>query len=111
MPSSNGRKVAVVTGGTAGVGRATVRQFAERGYDVAILARGQAGLDGAVSDVQARGCTRNSVFWKQQSAISPRQIAGLPTSAALPDPSLISTSPGIRRKRAKSFASYACLIS
>jgi NAD(P)-dependent dehydrogenase (short-subunit alcohol dehydrogenase family) len=51
------RKVAVVTGGTAGVGRATVREFAHRGYDVAILARGRAGLEGAVSDIQAAGTT------------------------------------------------------
>jgi NAD(P)-dependent dehydrogenase (short-subunit alcohol dehydrogenase family) len=47
--------VAVVTGGTAGVGRATVRAFAERGYNVAVLARGQAGLDGAVRDVEQGG--------------------------------------------------------
>ena len=55
MSSPGGRKVAVVTGGTAGVGRATVREFAQRGYDVAVLARGQAGLDGAVADVQKAG--------------------------------------------------------
>ncbi|WP_325104694.1 SDR family oxidoreductase [Segeticoccus sp.] len=48
-------RVVVVTGGTAGVGRATVREFARAGYDVAVLARGRAGLDGAVSDVQAAG--------------------------------------------------------
>lgn len=42
MPSRTGRKLAVVTGGTAGVGRATVREFAARGYDVAVLARGRA---------------------------------------------------------------------
>jgi NAD(P)-dependent dehydrogenase (short-subunit alcohol dehydrogenase family) len=49
------RKVAVVTGGTAGVGRATVREFARHGYDVAILARGAAGLKGAAEDVQEAG--------------------------------------------------------
>ncbi len=49
------RKIAVVTGGTAGVGRATVREFANAGYDVAILARGQAGLDGAAKDVEQAG--------------------------------------------------------
>jgi NAD(P)-dependent dehydrogenase (short-subunit alcohol dehydrogenase family) len=48
-------KIAVVTGGTAGVGRATVRELAARGYDVAILARGEPGLDGAVSDVKDTG--------------------------------------------------------
>jgi NAD(P)-dependent dehydrogenase (short-subunit alcohol dehydrogenase family) len=52
---AQGRKVAVVTGGSAGVGRATVRKFAARGYDVAILARGGAGLDGATADVRAHG--------------------------------------------------------
>jgi NAD(P)-dependent dehydrogenase (short-subunit alcohol dehydrogenase family) len=49
------RKVAVITGGTAGVGRATVREFARRGYSVAILARGAAGLKGAAEDVQEAG--------------------------------------------------------
>ena len=55
MSAANGAKVAVVTGGTAGVGRATVRELASRGYDVAIIARGQAGLDAAAAEVQQRG--------------------------------------------------------
>jgi NAD(P)-dependent dehydrogenase (short-subunit alcohol dehydrogenase family) len=55
MTSTTGRKIAVVTGGTGGVGRATVRAFAAAGYDVAALARGQAGLDGAVKDVSSTG--------------------------------------------------------
>ena len=49
------QKVAVVTGGTAGVGRAVVRELADTGYDVAVLARGQAGLDAAVKEVEERG--------------------------------------------------------
>ena len=48
-------KVAVVTGGSAGVGRATVEEFARNGYDVAILARGAAGLDAAAAAVRACG--------------------------------------------------------
>ena len=48
-------RVAVITGASAGVGRATARAFAERGFDVGLLARGQAGLDGAVKDVQNAG--------------------------------------------------------
>jgi len=49
------RKVVVVTGGSAGVGRAIVREFASHGYDVAALARGEAGLAGAVADVEQDG--------------------------------------------------------
>ncbi|MEJ5946532.1 SDR family oxidoreductase [Pseudokineococcus basanitobsidens] len=49
------RRTAVVTGGTAGVGRATVRELAAQGWDVAVLARGRAGLDAAVADVEAAG--------------------------------------------------------
>ena len=37
------------------MGRATAKAFAERGFDVALLARGAAGLAAAVDDVQATG--------------------------------------------------------
>lgn len=47
------RGVAVVTGGTAGLGRAIVRALAGRGWDVAVLARGEDGLDAAVGEVEA----------------------------------------------------------
>ncbi|PRY20142.1 SDR family oxidoreductase [Pseudosporangium ferrugineum] len=50
-----GRRIAVVTGGSAGVGRAVVRDLAQHGWDVAVLARGEAGLRGAVKDVEAAG--------------------------------------------------------
>jgi len=42
---STEQKVVVITGGTAGVGRATAQRFAHAGYRVAILARGQDGLE------------------------------------------------------------------
>jgi short-subunit dehydrogenase len=45
----------VVTGASAGVGRATVRAFGERGCNVALLARGADGLSGAAKDVEAAG--------------------------------------------------------
>ena len=48
-------RVAVVTGASAGVGRALAVAFAAAGYRVALLARGQAGLDGARRDVEAAG--------------------------------------------------------
>jgi NAD(P)-dependent dehydrogenase (short-subunit alcohol dehydrogenase family) len=49
------RGVAVVTGGSAGVGREAVRQLAARGWDVAVLARGSAGAEAAADDVRAAG--------------------------------------------------------
>jgi NADP-dependent 3-hydroxy acid dehydrogenase YdfG len=49
------RRVAVVTGGSAGLGRAVVRELATNGWDVAVLARGEDGLTGAVADVEALG--------------------------------------------------------
>jgi short-subunit dehydrogenase len=47
--------VVVITGGTAGVGRATARAFADRGAKVALLARGEDGLEATRDDLTARG--------------------------------------------------------
>lgn len=55
MAAATGRGVAVVTGGSAGLGRAIVRELAGRGWDVAVLARGRDGLDGAVADIEEAG--------------------------------------------------------
>lgn len=55
MGDADNRGVAVVTGGSAGLGRATVRELAARGWDVAVLARGQDGIDAAVDEVRAAG--------------------------------------------------------
>ena len=49
------RRVAVVTGASAGVGRATVREFAQQGFDVGLIARGAAGLEAAAGEVRAAG--------------------------------------------------------
>jgi NAD(P)-dependent dehydrogenase (short-subunit alcohol dehydrogenase family) len=50
-------EVVVITGASAGVGRATARAFARRGARVALVARGKAGLEGARDDVERRGGT------------------------------------------------------
>ena len=47
--------VAVVTGASAGVGRAVARALGERGYDVGLIARGEDGLSAAAKEVEAAG--------------------------------------------------------
>ncbi|MDQ4130678.1 MAG: SDR family oxidoreductase [Actinomycetota bacterium] len=48
-------EVVVVTGASAGVGRAIVRRFAEDGAQIGLLARGSEGLEGAREEVKAAG--------------------------------------------------------
>ncbi len=48
-------EVVVVTGASAGVGRATARVFAEQGAHMGLLARGREGLEGARKEVEAQG--------------------------------------------------------
>jgi short-subunit dehydrogenase len=48
-------RVVVVTGASAGLGRATVREFAKNGDDVALIARGSDGLEEAKKEVESHG--------------------------------------------------------
>ncbi len=48
-------EVVVVTGASAGVGRATARAFARRGARIGLLARGHEGLEGARKDIEEAG--------------------------------------------------------
>ena len=45
----------VITGASAGIGRATARLYGERGANVGLIARGQAGLDAAARNVEDAG--------------------------------------------------------
>jgi NAD(P)-dependent dehydrogenase (short-subunit alcohol dehydrogenase family) len=48
-------RVVVITGASAGVGRAAAAAFAERGADIGLLSRGTEGLEATAKDVEAAG--------------------------------------------------------
>src|SRR5256714_547867 len=48
-------EVVVITGASAGLGRATARAFAREGAHIGLLARGRDGLEGARRDVEGLG--------------------------------------------------------
>jgi NAD(P)-dependent dehydrogenase (short-subunit alcohol dehydrogenase family) len=55
MPRISSGNVVVITGASAGVGRATARAFAARGASVGLIARGTDGLEAARAEVEALG--------------------------------------------------------
>ncbi|HZA16420.1 MAG TPA: SDR family oxidoreductase [Pseudonocardiaceae bacterium] len=55
--TSSKPQVVVVTGASGGIGRATAQAFGARGAKVALLARGELGLQGAAKEVEAAGGT------------------------------------------------------
>ncbi|WP_371158118.1 SDR family oxidoreductase [Jannaschia sp. 2305UL9-9] len=59
MPSLSHSPVAVIAGGTAGVGRATLDALIDRGWNVAVLARGQDRLDSVKEAFGDRVWTRS----------------------------------------------------
>jgi NAD(P)-dependent dehydrogenase (short-subunit alcohol dehydrogenase family) len=55
------KETVVITGASAGLGRAIACEFGKRGAQVALLARGQAGLDAAKREIEATGGTALAV--------------------------------------------------
>ena len=53
-------EVVVVTGASAGNGRAIARAFAKRGAHIGLVTRGHDGLEGARRDVEALGVRPSS---------------------------------------------------
>jgi NAD(P)-dependent dehydrogenase (short-subunit alcohol dehydrogenase family) len=49
------REIVVITGASAGVGRATVREFARHGAWIGLIARGREGLEAARREVEREG--------------------------------------------------------
>ena len=50
-------EVVVITGASAGVGRAAAHAFARMGCRIGLIARGRAGLEEAASEVEVEGGT------------------------------------------------------
>ena len=48
-------QVAVITGASAGIGRATARRFADEGYDVGLIARNEESLADLAEELHTRG--------------------------------------------------------
>ncbi len=55
MAPESPSEVVVITGASAGIGRATVREFARRQARIGLVARGVDGLEGARREVEAAG--------------------------------------------------------
>jgi NAD(P)-dependent dehydrogenase (short-subunit alcohol dehydrogenase family) len=54
-------KVALITGGTQGIGKATAQRLAAEGAKVVIVARGQARLDATAAEIRAAGGAAHTV--------------------------------------------------
>jgi NAD(P)-dependent dehydrogenase (short-subunit alcohol dehydrogenase family) len=70
-------RVVVVTGASGGIGRATAQLFAARGDTVALLARGERGLEGARREVEAHGGTAATYAVDTSDAAALDEVAGL----------------------------------
>jgi short-subunit dehydrogenase len=55
MPDKTSQRLAVITGGSSGIGRSAARLFAEKGWRVALIARGPVPLEDARADIAGRG--------------------------------------------------------
>lgn len=55
MNQNHNHEVVVITGSSAGVGRATAQAFAKRSARIALLARGREGLEGARQEIERLG--------------------------------------------------------
>lgn len=54
-------QVVVITGGSAGIGRAAAQAFAAKGYDIGLIARGQERLAAAKAELEAMGVRVHTV--------------------------------------------------
>ncbi len=82
MHTSNESRVAVITGGSSGIGRSTARYFARHGWRVALVARGAEALEAARADLASKGATV-AVFQADVSDAQALQAAAAEATAEL----------------------------
>lgn len=82
--NSKTRQVVIITGASAGVGRALAAAYARRGAVIGLIARGQAGLDGARKEVEELGGTPIVIQADVADAEAIDAAAGLVESQAGP---------------------------
>ncbi|MCV3238317.1 SDR family oxidoreductase [Mesorhizobium sp. ZC-5] len=79
------KKVAIVTGASSGIGRATAVLFAKQGAKVVVAARRQAELDALVAEIADQGCNatalagdvRDEAYAKALVELATREYGGL----------------------------------
>ncbi|MEU7428747.1 SDR family oxidoreductase [Streptomyces sp. NPDC040750] len=69
----------VITGASAGIGRATARLYASRGANIVLIARGRAGLEAAADEVESLG---GRPFVAVADVTDPEQMETAATAAA-----------------------------
>ena len=70
-------EVVVITGASAGVGRATAREFARRGTRIGLLARGREGLEAAQRFTAMRTAARAESRARLHGAVARAQYAAV----------------------------------
>lgn len=79
-------RVALVTGGTHGMGRVVAERLGENGAKVVVVARGQAGLDDTIEAIRAKGGEAFGVSADLTDFTSyPRMVAEATSAFAAPD--------------------------
>ena len=78
MSEKSKAEVVVITGASAGIGRATVREFARRAASVALIARGRDGLEAARREVEDSGGRALVIPLDVADAVGGGKIRGIP---------------------------------